>query len=95
MNCRSCGTEIADKALICYRCGTATTEAKFKPAVVQRRSPWSLIVSLIAIVVLALAALYIRQAESGGGTSRLFNWLAVAAAVLVVVVRAYLRRRKR
>ena len=32
MQCRNCGTEIADKALICYRCGTATTEAKFKPA---------------------------------------------------------------
>ena len=32
MQCRHCGIEIADKALICYRCGTATTEAKFKPA---------------------------------------------------------------
>ena len=31
MQCRNCGTEIADKALICYRCGTATTEAKYKP----------------------------------------------------------------
>ena len=31
MQCRQCGTEIADKALICFRCGTATTEAKFKP----------------------------------------------------------------
>ena len=33
-----CGIEIADKALICYRCGTATTEAKFKPAAPKRRS---------------------------------------------------------
>jgi len=31
MQCRSCGTDIADKALICYRCGTATVEAKHKP----------------------------------------------------------------
>ena len=31
MQCRNCGTEIADKALICYRCGTATTEAKYQP----------------------------------------------------------------
>lgn len=31
MQCRSCGAEIADKALICYRCGTATTEAKYQP----------------------------------------------------------------
>ena len=29
MICRKCGTEIAAKALICYRCGTATTEPLF------------------------------------------------------------------
>ena len=27
MTCRKCGTEIAAKAIICYKCGTATTEA--------------------------------------------------------------------
>jgi hypothetical protein len=26
MKCRKCGTEIAAKAIICYKCGTATTE---------------------------------------------------------------------
>jgi len=31
MKCRSCGAEIAANALICYKCGTATTEAKIKP----------------------------------------------------------------
>ena len=31
MQCRSCGTEIADKALICYKCGAATTDAKYQP----------------------------------------------------------------
>ena len=36
MQCRNCGAEIADKALICYRCGTATTEAKYKPAAPTR-----------------------------------------------------------
>jgi len=60
MICRKCGTEIADKALICYRCGTATTEPLYKPAVVrQRRSPPLLwIVLLVAILV--LVALYLR-----------------------------------
>src|SRR5919201_102051 len=38
MQCRNCGAEIADKALICYRCGTATTEAKYKPAALPRAS---------------------------------------------------------
>ena len=32
MKCRECGTEIADKALICFRCGAAVQEAVTKPA---------------------------------------------------------------
>jgi hypothetical protein len=31
MNCTHCGTPIADKALICYRCGRPTTEPRIKP----------------------------------------------------------------
>jgi hypothetical protein len=59
MQCRNCGTEIADKALICYRCGTATTEAKFKPASIKtRRIPAGLIAALTAAATLAAAALY-------------------------------------
>jgi uncharacterized membrane protein YvbJ len=56
MLCRNCGTEIADKALICYRCGVSTTEAKFKPHVPARRRRPSTIV--IAVVVLALLVLF-------------------------------------
>jgi uncharacterized membrane protein YvbJ len=52
MLCRNCGTEIADKALICYRCGTATTEAKFKPAVIRhRRAPYRLLIAIIVLLV--------------------------------------------
>ncbi len=57
MICRNCGTEIADKALICYRCGTATTEAKYKPAAVRPRRRRSSI--LILILILALVALLV------------------------------------
>ena len=31
MKCRSCGAAIAVNALICYKCGTATTAARIKP----------------------------------------------------------------
>lgn len=59
MQCRSCGAEIADKALICYRCGTATTEAKYQPAQIGRgRSSARIIWIVIAIALLVLAALY-------------------------------------
>src|SRR6476661_215292 len=60
MQCRQCGTEIADKALICFRCGTATTEAKFKPHPAGRRSTAPLIV-LIVLMLLVLAGLYVSQ----------------------------------
>jgi zinc ribbon protein len=59
MQCRNCGTEIADRALICYRCGTATTEAKYKPAAIRaRRLPMALITALTAAAALAAATLY-------------------------------------
>jgi uncharacterized membrane protein YvbJ len=64
MQCRKCGAEIAEKALICYRCGTATTEAKYQPAPLPRPR-WSsttasrMIVLVIAIAAAVLAALYL------------------------------------
>jgi hypothetical protein len=37
MKCRSCGTEIAANALICYKCGAATEEPKIKPPAARAR----------------------------------------------------------
>ena len=60
MKCRNCGTDIADKALICYRCGTATAEAKFKPAQIRdKRSPSRIVIAAIIIVVLVLLAFFL------------------------------------
>jgi hypothetical protein len=89
--CRQCGIEIADKALICYRCGTATTEAKFKPAA-ARRSSSSLTFSVLLIIVLAVAALSVDRMVTAEAP-RLVSWVLVALAVVIVGVRAYLRRR--
>jgi uncharacterized membrane protein YvbJ len=64
MRCRHCGTEIADKALICYRCGTATTEPRVKPASEgslferPRRSRLP-IVAIVILIILALLAAWI------------------------------------
>lgn len=44
MLCKSCGTEIADKALICFRCGAATTDPVRQPFVAKKRSLIPLIV---------------------------------------------------
>ena len=64
MTCTHCGTEIADKALICYRCGHATTEPRIKPPVEgslfdrprRRRLPIVAIVILIVLIALAVLA---------------------------------------
>jgi uncharacterized membrane protein YvbJ len=59
LQCKHCGTVIADKALICYKCGTATTDAKYAPAPLKRsrRGP-GLPIVVIAIVILLLVLLY-------------------------------------
>jgi hypothetical protein len=65
MQCRNCGTEIADKALICYRCGTATTEAKYKPASPARAGSSStiLIVTLVVVLLVLLAYFLLHSAS--------------------------------
>ena len=93
MLCRSCGATIADKALICYKCGTATTEAKYQPAPVPRASSRSgLVPTVIALALLAAAALYIERVSTAG-SSPWATYAAVAAAVIVIGIRAYARRR--
>ena len=63
MQCRYCKTEIADNALICYRCGKATSEPRVKPPSQgsifehrRRRSPWIIILILVILAILAAAA---------------------------------------
>jgi hypothetical protein len=63
MKCKYCGTEIADKALICYKCGNATTEPRIKPpdegpilGRPRRRSRLpSVAIVIIVVLVLLLA----------------------------------------
>lgn len=61
MQCRNCGTEIADKALICYRCGTATTEPRVKPPASRRGGPPSRAPLVLGLAVLLVAALLMWQ----------------------------------
>jgi membrane-associated phospholipid phosphatase len=92
MRCRNCGTEIADKALICFRCGTATTEPMYKPAPPARRGGTPAVVSGLALALLVLLALYMGRIAAGD-VPRILSWVAVVVALLVVVLRVWLRRR--
>ena len=93
MKCRSCGTEIADKAIVCYRCGAATTDPVRKAAVITpRRSP---LIPGVVIAVLVLAALYLAQVARTAANPelpQLAAGLATGAAVVVLIL-FVLRRR--
>ncbi len=93
MLCRNCGATIADKALICYRCGTPTTEAKYQPVQLRRSSRASLVATVIALVLIAVLFVVMGRVATGD-TSQYVRYGAVAVAVLIVALRAYARRRR-
>jgi hypothetical protein len=93
MQCRNCGTEIADKAIVCYRCGTATTDPvrRAVPIKPQRRP----LLSLVVMVLLVLVALYLGQASRTSAhpdTLQLAAGVCAGAAAVVLLVRILRRR---
>ena len=91
MVCRNCGTEIADKALICFRCGTATSEPRVTPPG-RRRSPASRGPLVLALVVLVLSALVMGQVV----TDQVPRQVGYALAVLgLVAIGWHLAQRRR
>jgi hypothetical protein len=80
--CRQCGTEIADKAIVCYRCGTATTDPIRRPAPIRsRRTP---LLSTAALVLLVLAALFLGEAGRIAPQYQA-SWEVPAAGVLAAI----------
>ena len=94
MTCRHCGTEIADKAIVCYRCGAGTTDPVRRPVAVRARRGRAL--PLVALVLLVLLGLYLGQAgqtvlPEGKGYG-LGAAVAIVLAIIVLVVRIARRR---
>lgn len=95
MVCKHCGAEIAEKALICYRCGNATTEAKRQPAALPTPGVAGLagrVTPVLALVALVLAALYMGQ---GGDVPPQVAYGIAALAATVLVLRQWQRWRRR
>jgi hypothetical protein len=95
MQCRQCGTEIADKAIVCYRCGTATTEAVRKAVPVRVTGRRNSLLSIGAIAGLLLVALVMGQVSRTAANPelpQLAAGLALGVALLVLLMR-FLRRR--
>lgn len=59
MLCRTCGTEIADRALICFRCGAATTDPVRQPFVAKKRSLLPLIVFGLLLLLAGIAIMVV------------------------------------
>ena len=91
MICSNCGTEIADKALICYRCGKATFEAKRAPAAPPARGRQLILV--VAMIILSLSAVFLGQVQ----TNTVPEWVRYTVISLAAVVLAWrlLQRRRR
>lgn len=92
MKCRNCGTEIADKALICYRCGEATTAPRIAPPPPPAaRGPLPVFIALI--VLIAAAVLVIPELTPG--MPRLAGWATLVVVAVLAVWRLRPRSRQR
>lgn len=93
MQCRTCGTEIADKAIVCYKCGAATTDPVRRAVPVARRSPLPSLIAGAVLLLLALYAWYVSAAAPDPERWRMVAGILAGAAALVVIL-GLLRRRR-
>lgn len=54
MTCSQCGATIAEKALICYKCGAQTTTPRHQAAVVRSARGWIRPVMLVVVLAVLL-----------------------------------------
>jgi hypothetical protein len=94
MKCRNCGTEIAEKALICYRCGTATSEPRIAPPPPPAQR--GVLPMLVAILLIAVAAV-LGLPRVLAGEALVGGWVAAAIAAMIMawVLRPRGRRKRR
>ena len=82
LRCAHCDTEIADNALICYRCGKATAEPKVAPRSRGGHNR-SRVVAIMALVLVIAASIGLRKTIADDTTR-------IAVGVLEVVFIAIL-----
>ncbi|CAN5828587.1 hypothetical protein BH24ACI5_BH24ACI5_26720 [soil metagenome] len=94
MLCKHCGTEIADKAIICFRCGAGTTDPVRQPARFPSRG--NPLLGFAVVAVLLLLALYMGQASRTAADPGAYQTIAavLAGAALIIFVLRLVRRRR-
>jgi hypothetical protein len=85
MQCRNCGTEIADKAIVCFRCGVGTTDPVRKPVPIK---PVGMpLVAAVVPLLLALAALALGEASGYHREMHIAAVILASAGILVLIAR--------
>jgi len=92
--CRQCGTEIADKAIVCYRCGTATAEPARRPARAVRggRLRPALVVAALMLAIIAAAVALVPLTAEGWPRDAGYAAVATVTFGVVLLARRWLRR---
>lgn len=94
MECSQCGTEIANKAIVCFRCGAPTSDPVRRPAPIRRKSsPLLSFVALAALLLIALYQGYAFRTAADPEPLQMYVGIFAAVAVLVLLLRLILRRR--
>lgn len=90
MVCGTCGATIAEKAIVCYRCGAATAlpAAPVRPARAPKPRPW------LVIVVLLLVSAVLGWFASVDVAGSLRQVAVIVSASLAAVLAAYLALRR-
>ena len=93
MQCRNCGTEIADKAIVCYRCGSPTTDSVRKAVPIKPgRRPLVPIVLIAVLLAIGLSLGYLSRTAAEPEPLQLAAGLCLAGAAVVLLFRVLRRR---
>jgi hypothetical protein len=92
MQCRNCGTEIADKAIVCFRCGVATTDPVRKPVPIKPVGRGMPLVAAVVPLLLALAALALDKASGYPREMDIAAVILASVGILVLIARLLRRR---
>lgn len=93
MICQHCGTEISDRAIVCFRCGQSTSAPPSgRSAPARRAAAQPMWLAISALLVLVAGGLFMAKAASGQVPA--FASYTVAALAAVVLAWRILRRRR-
>jgi lipopolysaccharide export LptBFGC system permease protein LptF len=84
VTCTHCGTEISDKAIICFRCGQATAEPAAGGPPARPATARPLWVALVGLAALVLAGLFMARAAAGQVPPALSYTVALLAAITLI-----------